>query len=172
MKKFFVLLAVLTICTSVSAYADTRDKDYEHPIDTQESSCKTSAASTEEWVKCTMKATNLWSAEVDKYYSLLYKKLKDDAKTAMYDDQKYWNLYKNNEFKVIDALYNKDFETKDRIILRVSQKRDIVKHRAQALHSYYIQTFPETENANEKIPVNTIYKPDNIIQRGLRYLGI
>ena len=65
---------------------------FEHPVDIQESACKTGTQNLDEWTKCTLKAARAWNSEVDKYYSLLYKKLSGDAKTALYDNQKYWNL--------------------------------------------------------------------------------
>lgn len=139
-----------------------------HPIDTKESACKANAKTLPEWTYCSLTAANDWSYEVDKYYSLLYKKLTGDAKSALFDDQKYWNMYKNNEYKVIDALQNKDEETKERIIFRANQKRELVKQRAQALRMYYAQTFPDDEQ--EKIEINDTYRPPTILERGMRLL--
>ena len=76
-----------------------------------------------------------------------------------------------NDFKIIDSLYAKDYETPERLILLAEQKRNLLKNRAQTLLSYYVQTFPENENEDNKIPVNTVYKPDNFIIRALRYIG-
>ena len=98
----------------------------------------------------------------------MYKKLQGDAKTALFEDQKYWNMYKNNEYKVIDALKAKDFDTKERAIFRANQKREIIKLRAAALRMYYAQTFPDDEQ--EKIDTNSDYQPDNLLQQGLRLL--
>ena len=109
---------------------------------------------------------------MDKYYSLLYKKLSGDAKTALYDNQKYWNLYKNNEYKVIDSLQDKNNDTKERAVFRAVQKRDLIKTRAKSLRLYYIQTFPDDEH--EKIEINNNqsgFQLDPMLQRGLRWLG-
>lgn len=142
-----------------------------HPIELQETACRTNAQNPEQTIDCLAKSITNWSYEIAKYYSLLHKKLKGDEKTAIYESQKYWNLYKNNDFKVINALYDEEQETVERLICQVEQKRDILKNRAQTLHSYYVQSFPETENPDAKIPVNTVYKPDNFIIRALRHIG-
>ena len=103
MKKFLYFILVLGLTTGVTGAKEA----FEHPVDIQESACKTGTQNLDEWTKCTLKAARAWNSEVDKYYSLLYKKLSGDAKTALYDNQKYWNLYKNNEYKVIDSLQDK-----------------------------------------------------------------
>ena len=77
------------ICFCQSAFAE---QAFVHPIDAQESACKTGAKTLDEWTRCTLKAANAWTGEVDKYYSLLYKKFPDNAKQTLYDDQKYWNM--------------------------------------------------------------------------------
>ena len=138
-----------------------------HPIDTQESACKAEAKDINAWTLCSLKAARAWNKEVDKYYSLLYKKLEGEAKISLFEDQKYWNMYKNNEYKVIDALKSKDFDTKERAVFRANQKREIIKLRAAALRMYYAQTFPDDEQ--EKIDNNN-YQPDNLLQQGLRLL--
>ena len=130
--------------------------------------CKAEAKDLNAWTLCSLKAARAWNKEVDKYYSLLYKKLQGDAKTALFEDQKYWNMYKNNEYKVIDALKAKDFDTKERAIFRANQKREIIKLRAAALRMYYAQTFPDDEQ--EKIDTNSDYHPDNLLLQGLRLL--
>ena len=75
------------------------------------------------------------------------------------------------DFKVVNSLYSVDEETPQRLILQAEQKRDVIKNRAISLHSYYVQSFPETENPDEKIPVSSVYKPDNFVIRALRYIG-
>lgn len=142
-----------------------------HPIDLQEANCRAVAQDTAQTVDCVAKSIQYWAYETSKYYSLLHKKLKGDDKTAIYESQKYWNLYKNNDFKVVNSLYSAEEETPERLILQAEQKRDVIKNRAVLLHSYYVQSFPETDNPDEKIPVNSVYKPDNFVIRALRYIG-
>ena len=142
-----------------------------HPIDVQEANCRAVAQDTAQTVDCVAKSIQYWAYETSKYYSLLHKKLKGDDKTAIYESQKYWNLYKNNDFKVVNSLYSAEEETPERLILQAEQKRDVIKNRAVLLHSYYVQSFPETDNPDEKIPVNSVYKPDNFVIRALRYIG-
>ncbi len=165
MKK--ILLTCLILCVT-SSFVKC-EQVFVHPIDKDESVCKENAKTLEEWSKCTYNALKAWNREVDKYYSLLYKKLTGDAKTALFEDQKYWTMYKNNEIKVINSLYNANYETKDRLIFRADQKKNLAKSRAEALRLYYIQTFSDDDK--EKIKVNSDYNPDNIIIRGLRYIG-
>lgn len=165
MKKFLYIFFIF--CFSAGfVFAET---PYIHPIDRQESTCKEKAKTLEEWTKCTYLASREWNKEVDKYYSLLYKKLPESDKNTLFEDQKYWNMYKNYEIRLLNSLYDKDNETKERLLFRTNQKRDIVKHRAESLRMYYIQTFPDDDK--EKIQVNSEYHPDNIIIRSLRYLG-
>lgn len=167
-NKFFIfVLAIGVICNANASFA----AETQHPIDIQESSCRAAAQTTEQTVICILKAANYWSYEADKYYSLLHKKFQDEEKTAVFESQKYWNMHKNNDFKIIDSLYAKDYETPERLILLAEQKRNLLKNRAQTLLSYYIQTFPETENEDNKIPVNTVYKPDNFFIRVLHHIG-
>jgi len=142
-----------------------------HPIDLQEANCRAVAQDTPQTVDWVEKSIQYWAYETSKYYSLLHKKLKGDDKTAIYESQKYWNLYKNNDFKVVNSLYSVDEETPERLILQAEQKRDVIRNRAVLLHSYYVQSFPETDNPDEKIPVNSVYKPDNFVIRALRYIG-
>ncbi len=169
MKKFlFTILAVSVYFISICFVQ--AEEVYIHPIDRQESECKQKASTMEEWTRCTYIATKAWNNEVDKYYSLLYKKLSGDAKTNFYDDQKYWNLYKNCEIKLLNALYDKDQETKEKLMFRSNQKRNIVKSRAEALRMYYIHTFPDDDK--EKIKLNSEYSPDNILIRCLHYIGL
>ena len=140
-----------------------------HPIERDEAICRQSAKTTEDWTKCTYLATKAWNAEIDKYYSLLHKKLKGEQKTNFFENQKYWNMYKNHEIKLINDLYNKDNETKDRLIFRTNQKRDLSKKRAESLRLYYILTFSDDEK--DKIQENSEYNPDNVLMRHLRMLG-
>lgn len=166
MKK--LLFTFLIFCAGVN-FCSASEKVFIHPIDRQESACKQDAKTLEDWTKCTYIASRAWNSEVDKYYSLLYKKLTGEDKTNLFEDQKYWTMYKNYEIKILNSLYNKDFETKERLIFRSNQKRDLVKNRAEALRMYYIQTFPDDDK--EKIEINSEYKPDNVLMRGLRYIG-
>ncbi len=166
MKRFVVIFLFLLFC---SGYVLASEKTYIHPIDRQESECKQNAKTLEDWTKCTYIASRAWNNEVDKYYSLLYKKLTGDDKTNLFEDQKYWTLYKNYEIKLLNSFSDKEFDTKERLIYRTNQKKDIVKSRAEALRMYYIQTFPEDDK--EKIQANTEYNPDSLIMRGLRYIG-
>lgn len=167
MKKLVYFLLVMCFTSNISFAEGTK---YEHPIDIQESECKAKAQTTDEWTQCSLKAANAWSVEVDKYYSLLYKKLAKDSKTILFEDQKYWNMYKNNEFKLLNSLYNKDYETKDRAVYRAEQKRNIIKNRANDLRVYYIQTFPDDDK--DKIEIkNTNYRIAPVLQRAMHFFG-
>lgn len=168
MKK--VLFTVLILLVSAN-FSFASEEVYINPIDRQESVCKEKAQTLEDWVRCTRIASKAWNAEVDKYYSLLYKKMTGDAKTALFDDQKYWTMYKNNEIKVLNALYNEQYETKERLIFRANQKRDLVKNRAELLRLYYIQTFPDDDQEKIKINTDNNNNLNDILQRGLRYIG-
>lgn len=162
-----LLLALLFLCFATGIVF--AEEQYIHPIDNQEDICKKNTQSLEDWTKCSYNASKLWNNEVDKYYSLLYKKLPKEEKNILYENQKYWTLCKNNEIKLINSLYKEETETKDRLIYRTTQKKQIVKNRAIALRNYYILTFPDDDQ--EKIQKDIEYNPDNIFIRGLRYLS-
>jgi uncharacterized protein YecT (DUF1311 family) len=166
MKKLLFLFICFIFSSSFSL---AEEKTYVHPIDQQEIVCKENAKNLTEWSQCTYNSSRAWNKEVDKYYSLLHKKLTGEAKTNLFESQKYWNMYKNNEIKVLYALYNKDYETPERLMYRANQKRNIIKNRAESLKLYYIQTFPDDEK--EKIQNIKEYNPDNFIMRGLRFIG-
>ena len=165
MKKFLLALILLSFNSSI-VFAQ---EQYIHPIDKKEETCKQNSQSLEEWTKCSYDASKAWNIEVDKYYSLLHKKLPKEEKTILYENQKYWTLCKNNEIKLINSLYNEETETKERLIYRTTQKKQLIKNRAIALRNYYILTFPDDDQ--EKIQKNIEYNPDNIIMRSLRYLS-
>ena len=170
LRYFLCTVLLLNFCYCESA--SSAQQTFVNPIDAKESACKAEAKTLDEWTRCTLKAANAWTGEVDKYYSLLYKKFPDNAKQTLYDDQKYWNMYKNKEYGVLDALQDKDNETKERVMFRAAQKRDLIKNRAQSLRMYYVQTFPDDEQ--EKIEINNNqsgFQLDPVLQRSLRWLG-
>ena len=143
-----------------------------HPIDKQEQECISQVKDLNARTVCTMKAARAWNFEVDRYYSLLYKKLPESARTTLFDDQKYWNMYKNNEYKILDSLKDAQNDTLSSVIFRSEQKRNLIKNRAQDLRMYYIQTFPDDEQ--EKIKTETAqdgFRLDPVLQRSLRWLG-
>lgn len=166
MRRFLFIFFILCFFANCSFASE---KVFVHPIDRQESECKAKAADITAWSKCTYTAQRAWNNEVEKYYSLLYKKLSGDAKTNLFENQKYWTMYKNYEIKLLNSLQDKDNETKEKLIYRTEQKRDLIKNRAESLRMYYIQTFPDDDK--EKIQVNSEYNPDNIIMHYLRYIG-
>lgn len=164
MKK--ILCVILTLlCSYTVVFAD---ESLVHPIDIQESACKVNAKTIDETVLCSLKAANSWSIEVDKYFSLLHKKFDGETKQAIYESQKYWNMHKNNDFSILNALIDEKNITKEKLIFCAEQKRDIVKQRANSLKLYYVQTFPDDEQ--EKI-IND-YKSPNIFQHAVHLLRI
>lgn len=154
MKRLFTVLFVLCAITGQALAL-------EHPIDTAYQACKAKALTPRDVEVCSVKAVWAWNREIDKYYSLLYKKFDGADKTAMFDSQKYWVMYKNNEFKIIDGLTATGVENDDKTDYRFIRKQEIMKERANSLRTYYARTFdePDTEKktADEKIPDKTFH---------------
>ena len=61
MKKFLYFILVLGLTTGVTGAKEA----FEHPVDIQESACKTGTQNLDEWTKCTLKAARAWNSEVD-----------------------------------------------------------------------------------------------------------
>lgn len=142
------------------------EKSAIHPITQKEAACRAAAVEIDDTVSCINASARAWNSEVDRYYSLLHKRLIGESKQNIYESQRYWLLNKNFDVKVINSL--NEFDTEAKVIFRAEAKRDLAKNRAESLRLYYINTFSDDDT--EKIQKGSGYNPDNFFIRSVRYL--
>lgn len=106
-----------------------------HPIDKALDICIEKDPSTAGMVSCTDRAYKKWDQELNKNYRTLMSKLKPAGKSLLKSGQLTWIRYRDNEFKLIDSIYD-DIQGTMYIPMRVAEKMEIVKQRALALGSH------------------------------------
>jgi uncharacterized protein YecT (DUF1311 family) len=125
-----LLLSLLLLPTLVSAQ-ETR----KHPIDEALDICTEKDPATAGVVRCTDLAYKKWDQELNKNYQTLLSKLKPAGKQLLKSAQLSWITYRDNEFKLIDSIYDSIPGTMY-ISMRIDEKMQIVKQRALALASH------------------------------------
>ncbi len=111
------------------------DKNQKHPIDRALGECIEKDWSTAGMKNCTYKAQDSWDKELNKNYNALMKELDPEEKEVLKSSQKKWLEFRDNEYKVIDAVYSK-LQGTMYITMRVGERLDIVKQRALILKNY------------------------------------
>ena len=84
---------------------------------------------------CTTRAHALWESELNIKYVDLRNLLSEKQKLALRDSQRQWIIFRDLEFKVIDAFYS----TLDGTMytpMRAADRLEIVKSRVLQLNSY------------------------------------
>jgi uncharacterized protein YecT (DUF1311 family) len=128
--RYSLLLLWLLLPTIVSA-----QETQKHPIDVALEICTEKDPSTAGLVRCTGIAYKKWDQELNKNYQTLMSKLKTADKRLLRSAQLSWVAYRDNEFKLIDSIYDKIQGTMY-IPMRTEEKMHIVKQRALALASH------------------------------------
>lgn len=128
--RYALLLLSLLLPTIVSA-----QEPQKHPIDAALEICTEKDPSTAGMVRCTDTAYKKWDQELNKNYQTLMGKLKPADKLLLKSAQLSWITYRDNEFKVIDSIYDKIQGTMY-IPMRIDTKMQIVKQRALALATH------------------------------------
>ena len=123
---FFLLL----LPTLVSA-----QEAQKHPIDKALEVCTDKDPSTAGMVRCTEAAYKKWDQELNKNYRTLMARLKPAGKQLLKSAQLSWITYRDNEFKLIDSIYD-GIQGTMYIPMRIDEKMQIVKQRALALASH------------------------------------
>lgn len=105
-------------------------------IDKAEDACISKTSSTDAMLKCTAIAYDAWDKEMNKYYSLLMKKLPVEQKSELLKAQKSWLSFRDNSFTFINRSIR---EKQGTMYLNVAsgERREIVKQRALQLKEYY-----------------------------------
>jgi uncharacterized protein YecT (DUF1311 family) len=106
-----------------------------HPIDKALEICTEKDPSTAGMVSCTDAAYKKWDQELNKNYRTLMARLKPAGKQLLKSAQLSWITYRDNEFKLIDSIYDAIQGTMY-IPMRIDEKMQIVKQRALALASH------------------------------------
>jgi uncharacterized protein YecT (DUF1311 family) len=122
----FLLLPTLT---------RAQDAPQQHPIDKALDICTEKDPSTAGMVRCTDTAYKKWDQELNKNYRTLMARLKPAGKQLLKSGQLSWITYRDNEFKLIDSIYD-SIQGTMYIPMRIDEKMQVVKQRALALTSH------------------------------------
>ena len=114
-----------------------------HPIDRALEICTEKNPTTGGMVTCNDVAYKQWDQELNKTYRTLMSKLKPAGKPLLRSAQLSWIRYRDNEFKLIDSIYD-NIQGTMYIPMRIEEKMQIVKERALALASR-VDMLGETE---------------------------
>jgi uncharacterized protein YecT (DUF1311 family) len=136
--RYSLLLLLVLLPTIASA-----QEIQKHPIDAALDICTEKEPHTAGMVRCTDIAYKKWDQELNKNYQTLMSKLKPADKLLLKSAQLSWITYRDNEFKLIDSIYDKIQGTMY-IPMRIDEKMQIVKQRALALASH-VDMLGETE---------------------------
>ena len=125
-------LLLLSLWLPTFVYAQEEQK---HPIDKALEICTDKDPSTAGMVNCTDAAYKKWDQELNKNYRTLMARLKPAGKQLLKSAQLSWIAYRDNEFKLIDSIYD-GIQGTMYIPMRIDEKMQIVKQRALALASH------------------------------------
>ena len=128
--RFGLLLLFLLLPTLVCA-----QEAQKHPIDKALDICTEKDPSTAGMVRCTDAAYKKWDQELNKNYRTLMARLKPAGKQLLKSAELSWITYRDNEFKLIDSIYD-GIQGTMYIPMRIDEKMQIVKQRALALASH------------------------------------
>jgi uncharacterized protein YecT (DUF1311 family) len=128
--RYSLLLLFILLPTIVSAQEPRK-----HPIDEALDICTEKDPSTAGMVRCTDIAYKKWDQELNKNYQTLMSKFKPAGKQLLKSTQLSWIAYRDNEFKLIDSIYD-GIQGTMYIPMRIDEKMQIVKQRALALASH------------------------------------
>ncbi len=136
-RYFFPLLLLLS-ATVVCSQESTP-----HPIDKAYEACTEKNPTTGGLVECAETAFKKWDQELNKNYQTLLRKLKPAGKQILITSQRSWINYRDNEFKLIDSLYD-ELQGTMYIPMRYDEKMQFVKQRTLALAAH-LDTLSESE---------------------------
>ena len=128
--RYALLLLTLSLPTLV--YAQETSK---HPIYKALDTCTEKDPSTAGMVSCTDIAYKKWDQELNKNYRTLMAKSKPAGKQLLKSAQLSWIAYRDNEFKLIDNIYD-GIQGTMYIPMRIDEKMQIVRQRALAPASH------------------------------------
>jgi uncharacterized protein YecT (DUF1311 family) len=86
---------------------------------------------------CTYTAQVQWDAEMNKYYTLLMKKLNKEEGLKLKEAQRAWIKYRDKEFEFINSRYFEAYEGTIYTNIAAADKMAVVEKRAMNLEEYY-----------------------------------
>lgn len=125
--RYSLLLLMLVLPSTLCA-----QEPQAHPIDKALDVCTEKNPTTGAMVECVEIAHKKWDTELNKNYQALLRKLKPAGKQQLITSQRSWIVFRDNEFKLIDSIYDEVPGTMY-IPMRYEEKMEIVKRRALAL---------------------------------------
>jgi uncharacterized protein YecT (DUF1311 family) len=133
MRQIFLLLLLSLPAT---AYAQTNlGNAKEHPIDRSLNACLEKNVSTQGMNQCLGQAYDAWDKELNRVYNELARKLSPAARAALKTAQLEWLKFRDEEFKLIESIYQ-SFEGTMYIPMQSNSRVQVVKSRTLALTSY------------------------------------
>jgi len=139
----YSLPVLLLLFATVVCAQETTQETKPHPIDKAYDACTEKNPTTGGLVECAEIAYKKWDLELNKNYRALLRKLKPADKQVLITSQRTWIAFRDNEFKLIDTLYDQ-LQGTMYIPMRYDERMQIVKRRAQAL-SDHLDTLNESE---------------------------
>ena len=130
--KFIFILTFCLLLSGISNISFAKD----NAIDVFEQKCIAKNWTTSGMTDCSYKAYEMWDKELNKYYSLLMKKLTPVEQNELKSSQISWINFRDKEFKNINNIFNK-LDGTMYIPIRVQERNEIVKQRALQLKYYY-----------------------------------
>lgn len=127
--KIRPLLLLVLLITAAPLHANV------HPVDKYLTACIERDSTTAGMVDCTNAAYELWDKALNKQYAALLSVLSASDKQTLREAQRQWLVFRDAEFKAIDALYSR----KDGSVylpMRAADRLDLVKARALKLSAY------------------------------------
>jgi uncharacterized protein YecT (DUF1311 family) len=128
--RYALLVLFLLLPTIASA-----QEPQKHPIDAALDVCMEKDPATAGMVRCTDLAYKKWDQELNKNYRTLMSTLKPAGKRLLRSTQLSWITYRDNEFKLIDNIFD-DIQGTMYIPMRIDSKMQIIKQRALALSTH------------------------------------
>ena len=128
-------LPLLLVFATVVCAQETTQETKPHPIDKAYDTCTEKNPTTGGLVECAEAAYKKWDLELNKNYQALMRRLKPAGKQLLKSSQLSWITHRNNEFKLIDSLYD-ELQGTMYIPMRYDEKMQVVKRRAMALSDH------------------------------------
>jgi len=138
-----VLAGSLAISPAPALTAGTRARNQDkaasapakHPIDVWLEQCTAKDESTAGQIACLTTAFEKWDAELNRVYQELMKKLPEAARPALKSAQLAWLKHRDEEFKLLAALYD-SLDGTMYGLMKAADRVDFVRKRALELSSY------------------------------------
>jgi uncharacterized protein YecT (DUF1311 family) len=106
-----------------------------HPIDTWLEACTAKDQSTAGQIACLGQAYEKWDAELNRVYKELTAKLPEAGRPVLRTAQLAWLKFRDEEFKLLDALYDPLDGSMYRL-MKTADRVDLIRKRALEIASY------------------------------------